>query len=137
VLQSLSLLPNWAILNKDVAMLLTWSSIFGCSLGGAVYLGGTWSKPIRTIWKPLQDLLAYDFYTAKLYRFSIVFAVDLVSKAIAWLDRYIVDGAVNLVGLATVFSGQGLKYNVSGQSQFYMLTIVVAVTLLLGLLTTL
>jgi NAD(P)H-quinone oxidoreductase subunit 5 len=137
VLQSLSLLPNWAILNKDVAMLLTWSSIFGCSLGGAVYLGGTWSKPIRNIWKPLQDLLAYDFYTAKLYRFSIVFAVDLVSKAIAWLDRYIVDGAVNLVGLATVFSGQGLKYNVSGQSQFYMLTIVVAVTLLLGLLTTL
>ncbi|HEY9778952.1 MAG TPA: NAD(P)H-quinone oxidoreductase subunit F [Leptolyngbyaceae cyanobacterium] len=137
VLQSLSLLPNWAILNKDVAMLLTWSSIFGCSLGGAVYRGGTWSKPIRNIWKPLQDLLAYDFYTAKIYRFSIVFAVDLVSKAIAWLDRYIVDGAVNLVGLATVFSGQGLKYNVSGQSQFYMLTIVVALTLLLGLLTTL
>ena len=137
VLQSLSLLPNWAILNKDVAMLLTWSSIFGCSLGGAVYLGGTWSKPIRNIWKPLQDLLAYDFYTAKIYRFTIVFAVDLVSKAIAWLDRYIVDGAVNLVGLATVFSGQGLKYNVSGQSQFYMLTIVVALTLLLGLLTTL
>ena len=137
VLQSLSLLPNWEILNKDVAMLLTWSSIFGCSLGGAVYLGGTWSKPIRNIWKPLQDLLAYDFYTAKIYRFTIVFAVDLVSKAIAWLDRYIVDGAVNLVGLATVFSGQGLKYNVSGQSQFYMLTIVVALTLLLGLLTTL
>ena len=137
VLQSLSLLPNWAILNKDLAMLLTWSSIFGCSLGGAVYLGGKWSKPIRAVWKPLQDLLAYDFYTAKIYRFSIVFAVDLVSKAIAWLDRYIVDGAVNLVGLATVFSGQGLKYNVSGQSQFYMLTIVVALTLLLGLLTTL
>ena len=137
VLQSLSLLPNWEILNKDVAMLLTWSSIFGCSLGGAIYLGGKWSKPIRAVWKPLQDLLAYDFYTAKIYRFSIVFAVDLVSKAIAWLDRYIVDGAVNLVGLATVFSGQGLKYNVSGQSQFYMLTIVVALTILLGLLTTL
>jgi NAD(P)H-quinone oxidoreductase subunit 5 len=137
VLQSLSLLPDWAILNKDVAMLLTWSSIFGCSLGGAIYLGGTWSKPIRTIWKPLQDLLAYDFYTAKIYRFTIVFAVDLVSQAIAWLDRYIVDGAVNLVGLATVFSGQGLKYNVSGQSQFYMLTIIVALTLLLGLLTAL
>ncbi|HCF29446.1 MAG TPA: NAD(P)H-quinone oxidoreductase subunit F [Cyanobacteria bacterium UBA11049] len=138
VLQSLSLLPDWAILNKDVAMLLTWSSIFGCSFGSVVYLGGTtWSKPIRTIWKPLQDLLAYDFYTAKIYRFSIVFAVDVASKIIAWLDRYIVDGAVNLVGLATVFSGQSLRYNVSGQSQFYMLTIVIALTVLLGLLTTL
>jgi len=137
VLQSLSLLPSWATLNKDVALLLIWSSVFGCSISGAIYLGGTSTKPLRSIWKPLQDLLAYDFYTAKLYRLSIVFAVDTISKITAWIDRYIVDGIVNLVGLATVFSGQGLKYNVSGQSQFYMLTIVVAVTLILGLLTTL
>jgi NAD(P)H-quinone oxidoreductase subunit 5 len=136
VLQSLSLLPSWATLNKDVALLLIWSSIFGCSIGGAIYLGGTWTKPIRLVWKPLQQLLAYDFYTAKLYRLSIVFGVDLISRITAWIDRYIVDGAVNLVGLVTVFSGQGLKYNVSGQSQFYMLTIVLAVTLLLGLLAT-
>jgi len=134
VLQSLSLLPSWATLNKDVALLLIWSSVFGCSISGAIYLGGTSTKALRSIWKPLQDLLAYDFYTAKLYRLSIVFGVDLISKITAWIDRYIVDGAVNLVGLATVLSGQGLKYNVSGQSQFYMLTIVLAVTLLLGFL---
>jgi len=136
VLQSLSLLPSWATLNKDVALLLIWSSVFGCSISGAIYLGGTSTKALRSIWKPLQDLLAYDFYTAKLYRLSIVFGVDLISKITAWIDRYIVDGAVNLVGLATVLSGQGLKYNVSGQSQFYMLTIVLAVTLLLGFLAT-
>lgn len=136
VLQSLALLPNWATLNKDVALLLIWSSVFGCSIGGAIYLGGTGTKPFRSIWKPLQELLAYDFYTAKIYRLSIVFGVDLISKITAWIDRYIVDGAVNLVGLATVLSGQGLKYNVSGQSQFYMLTIVLAVALLLGFLTT-
>ncbi len=136
VLQSLSLLPSWATLNKDVALLLMWSSVFGCSISGAIYLGGTSTKALRSIWKPLQDLLAYDFYTAKLYRLSIVFGVDLISKITAWIDRYIVDGAVNLVGLATVLSGQGLKYNVSGQSQFYMLTIVLAVTLLLGFLAT-
>jgi len=135
VLQSLALLPSWATLNKDVALLLIWSSVFGCSISGTIYLGGTSTKPLRSIWKPLQDLLAYDFYTAKLYRLSIVFGVDLISKITAWIDRYIVDGAVNLVGLATVLSGQGLKYNVSGQSQFYMLTIIVAVTLFLGLLT--
>jgi NAD(P)H-quinone oxidoreductase subunit 5 len=52
-----------------------------------------------------------------------------------WIDRYIVDGFVNLVGIATIFSGQSLKYNVSGQTQFYALTIILGVTLLLGFFT--
>ena len=46
--------------------------------------------------------------------------------------RYIVDGAVNLVGIGTLFSGQALRYNNSGQSQFYFLSIVLG-TILLGL----
>jgi len=135
VLQSLSLLPDWATLNQQVMLLLIWSSYFGCGVGGMLYLGGKYFEPVRTVWKPLQDLLAYDFYTAKIYRFSIVFAVDSISRFTAWFDRYFIDGLVNLVGLATIFSGQGLKYNVSGQSQFYVLTILIGMTLLLGLLT--
>jgi NAD(P)H-quinone oxidoreductase subunit 5 len=133
ILQSFSLLPSWAELNKDVALMLIWSSIFGISIGGVIYLGNALPKPVQLPWKGLQDLLAYDFYTPKLYRLSIVFAVDLVSKITAWIDRYIVDGVVNLVGLATVFSGQSLKYNVSGQTQFYALTILLGVVFL-GLL---
>jgi NAD(P)H-quinone oxidoreductase subunit 5 len=133
ILQSFSLLPSWAELNKDVALMLIWSSIFGISIGSVIYLGNALPKPVQLPWKGLQDLLAYDFYTPKLYRLSIVFAVDLVSKITAWIDRYIVDGVVNLVGLATVFSGQSLKYNVSGQTQFYALTILLGVAFL-GLL---
>ncbi|MGL4376483.1 MAG: NAD(P)H-quinone oxidoreductase subunit F, partial [Microcoleaceae cyanobacterium] len=46
-----------------------------------------------------------------------------------WFDRYLIDGVVNLVGIFTVFSGQSLKYNVSGQTQFYALTILVGIAL--------
>jgi NAD(P)H-quinone oxidoreductase subunit 5 len=98
-------------------------------------LGGAKFQAIRNVWKPLQDLLAYDFYTAKIYRLSIISPVDKISKLTAWFDRYLVDGVVNFVGLAAMFSGQGLKYNVSGQSQFYVLSILLGVTLFLGLLT--
>jgi len=35
-------------------------------------------------------------YTAKLYRLIIVFGVGLVSSIIALVDRYLVDGLVNL-----------------------------------------
>lgn len=135
ILQSLSLLPSWATLNKDVALLLTWSSIFGLSLGGIIYLGNAVAKPVRLPWKPLQDLLAYDFYTPKIYRSSIVGSVDILSRITDWCDRYLVDGLVNLVGLSSIFGGETLKYGNTGQAQFYALTIFLG-TVLIGLLVT-
>jgi NAD(P)H-quinone oxidoreductase subunit 5 len=129
ILQSLSLLPSWADLNKDVALLLIWSSIFGCSISGAIYLGNV-PKPIRLPWKGLQDLIAYDFYTPKLYRMSIVLSVDLISKLADIVDRFVVDGIVNLVGLASIGGGESLKYSTSGQTQFYAFTVLLGVGVL-------
>jgi NAD(P)H-quinone oxidoreductase subunit 5 len=129
VLQALSLLPIWTDLNKDVALLLLWSSVFGCSLGAVVYLGNAVPKPVQFPWKPLQDLLSYDFYTAQIYRMSIVLGVDLVSRLTSWFDRYLVDGFINFLGIATLFGGEGLKYSTSGRGQSYALTIVVGAVL--------
>ncbi len=125
VLQSLSLLPTWATLNKDIALLLLWSSLAGSAIGGIVYVGQSIPKPIQLPWKPLQTFFAYDLYTPQLYRSSIVFCVDWASRLTDWFDRQIVDGAVNLVGVVSLFSGEALKYNNSGQGQFYILTILV------------
>ena len=55
------------------------------------------------------------------------FAVGLVSQIVHWFDRYLVDGIINLVGLVTIFSGESLKYNISGQAQFYFLSILLGV----------
>ncbi|PLZ15193.1 NAD(P)H-quinone oxidoreductase subunit F [Fischerella thermalis] len=129
ILQSLSLLPSWAELNKDVALLLIWSSIFGCSISAVIYLGNV-PKPIRLPWKGLQDLIAYDFYTPKFYRMSIVLSVDLISKLADIVDRFVVDGIVNLVGLASIGGGESLKYSTSGQTQFYAFTVLLGVGVL-------
>lgn len=120
----------WTILTTTVTGLLIASTVVGVGLGGLIYLNQGWKKPVKLPWQALQDLLAYDFYTAKIYRFTIVLVVGLVSKIMYWFDRYIVDGFVNLVGMATVFSGQSLKYNTSGQTQFYALTILLGIGLL-------
>lgn len=135
MLQRLSLLPTWEYVNKTSLSLVALSGLVGCTVGSTIYLHKAWSRPIELPWRIAQDLLAYDFYIETLYRVSIVFAVDLISKASYWFDRYVVDGAVNFVGLASIFSGESLKYSVSGQSQGYLLTIVVGVSLL-GLLMT-
>jgi NAD(P)H-quinone oxidoreductase subunit 5 len=129
VLQSLSLLPNWATLNKDVALLLIWSTIFGCSVTGVIYLGNI-SKPVRLPWKGLQDLLAYDFYTPKIYRMTIIFSVAQLAKFADMIDRFVVDGIVNFVGLFSLLGGEGLKYSTSGQTQTYAFTVLLGVGLL-------
>ncbi len=135
MLQRLSLLPTWEYVNKTSLSLVALSGLVGCTVGATIYLHKAWSRPIELPWRVAQDLLAYDFYIETLYRVSVVFAVDFLSKASYWFDRYVVDGAVNFVGLASIFSGESLKYSVSGQSQGYLLTIVVGVSLL-GLLMT-
>jgi NAD(P)H-quinone oxidoreductase subunit 5 len=109
------------------------SGLVGCLVGGTLELRRAWARPTQFYLRFFQDLFAYDFYLERVYNFTVVLAVVLFSKFTAWLDRYIVDGLVNFVGLAAIFSGNALKYNVSGQSQFYLLTILIGVALLFWL----
>ncbi len=132
LLAAWNLLPG-ASLNYTATGLLVLSTAIGIGAGAFVYLNEKWEKPVRIGSQALQDFFAYDFYTAKLYRVTVIFAVGLVAQVISWVDRNIVDGFVNLIGFATVFGGQSLKYNVNGQTQFYALTILFGVALL-GLL---
>lgn len=111
--------------------LLVLSGLAGCLLGASVRLNRYWTRPTKLYWRFAQDILAYDFYIDRIYNFTVVLAVSVLSKVTSWIDRYLVDGAVNFVSLATIFSGNALKYNISGQSQFYILTIVLGVSLLL------
>jgi NAD(P)H-quinone oxidoreductase subunit 5 len=121
---------KYEYLIRPPQLLLAGFTILGCTLGAIVYLPRTWSRSVLVPLKFVQDLLAYDFYIDRLYRITVVFTVTLFSRITAWIDQYIFDGLVNFVGLATVFSGQSLKYNTSGKSQFYLLTILVGVSLL-------
>jgi NAD(P)H-quinone oxidoreductase subunit 5 len=130
VLLRLNLLPSWRYVNLPAAIALVISGLSGCLLGGSITLSRVWSRPIQAQMKFLQDLLAYDFYVDRLYRVSVVFAVDSLSRLSAWFDRYVVDGVVNLAGLTTVFSAESLKYSAPGQTQLYALVIFLSITFL-------
>lgn len=129
-----NLLPNWETINFTVAGLVVTSTLVGCLASAFIYLNDKITKPIVLKPKALQDFFAYDLYTAKLYKNTIVLVVGFVSQVVAWFDRFIIDGAVNFVGLVAVFSGQSLKYNVTGQTQSYFLTIVLGVGLLVAII---
>ena len=119
------------LLIKFAVPLLVISGLIGCLIGSMIELRRSWARPTQLYWRFFQDFLAYDFYVEKLYNLTVVWAVVTLSKLTSWFDRYVVDGLVNFTGIATIFSGSALKYNVSGQSQFYVLTILLGVGLLL------
>jgi NAD(P)H-quinone oxidoreductase subunit 5 len=130
LLRQWNLLPDWENFNLMAASLLVISTVIGASSSAFIYLSDRIAKPIQLKPKALQDFFAYDLYTAQLYKVTIVLGVGAVSQLVYWFDRYIIDGLVNLVGLVTIFSGESLKYNASGQTQFYVLTILVGVAIL-------
>jgi NAD(P)H-quinone oxidoreductase subunit 5 len=129
MLQQWNLLPSWESVNLLVLGSLVFSTILGVAVGSLIYLHKAWSRSRILAWRVIQDLLGYDFYIDRIYKLTIVSFVAILSRVSAWSDRYLVDGLVNLVGFATMFGGQSLRYSISGQSQGYMLTILIGVSI--------
>lgn len=130
MLQQWYLLPSWESLDWYIVGSLVTSTVAGVTIGATIYLHKAWSRSRILVWRFIQDLLGYDFYIDRIYRLTIVSAVALLSRISAWSDRFLVDGLVNLVGFVAIFGGQSLKYSISGQSQGYMLTILVVISIL-------
>ena len=133
ILQQFNILPTWANVDKTVALLFIGSSLTGLSLAAFLYLKPRENRPVELVPSVIQKTLANDLYIQDIYRLTIVSLVGITARIAAWCDRYIVDGAVNLVGVGTLFGGQALRYSNSGQSQFYFLSIVLG-TVFLGLI---
>lgn len=126
------LLTPLSELNLNIAGALTIATIVGAGTASFIYLNDKIAKPIQLKPKAVQDFFAYDLYTEKFYRLTIVSVVGLVSQLVYWCDRYLVDGVVNLFGLATIFSGESLRYNTSGQTQFYFVSILLGLGLFIA-----
>lgn len=138
ILQRWQLLLSWTgpwttderVLTLVAMPLIASGGFVGCLVALAIPLPRNWARSAQRNWRFAQDFLAYDFYIDRLYRLSVVWLVRIFSTIANWFDRYILDGAINLVGFVAIFGGQALRYNVSGQSQFYLLTIVTGVAIL-------
>lgn len=135
IMQSLALLPSsFVYINRPLVVLLVLSGGVGCGVGAIIPLTNTWARPRQKTQRIIQDVLAYDFYLERVYDVTVVKGVNTLSQLGSWFDRHLVDGVVNFVGRASLLSGEGLKYGVSGQSQSYALTITVGVSLIIGFL---
>ena len=75
----------------------------------------------------LYKLSLNKWYFDEIYEQLFVLGSRRLARQIMEVDSRVVDGAVNLTGLATLLSGEGLKYLETGRAQFYALIVFAAV----------
>ncbi|WP_071516354.1 NAD(P)H-quinone oxidoreductase subunit 5 [Geitlerinema sp. PCC 9228] len=103
-------------------------ALIGITVASLMYLSGKIS-PARVA-KSLAPL--YKFSVNKWYLDDINEAIFVkgsrrLARQILEVDYRVVDGAVNLTGLATLLGGEGLKYFENGRAQFYALIVFAAI----------
>ncbi|MFG6106204.1 NAD(P)H-quinone oxidoreductase subunit F [Leptothoe sp. EHU-05/26/07-4] len=130
MLQTLKLLPIMQTAIGETGLLLIWSTMLGLGLGFVFYGIQREKLPADYVPQWMTDLFAYDFYTPGLYKNLLIWPVASIASVFDWVERYIIDGLVNLVGALSLLSGETLKYSNPGRSQLYVLTITVCIVLL-------
>ena len=84
---------------------------------------------LLVLFEPAGDLArsgVVDALHLRIYRSLLV----RVGAACGWLDRYVVDGAMNVVGAATLVAGRRLRRLQTGNVADYVLAVLAAATLL-------
>ncbi|NJL81887.1 MAG: NAD(P)H-quinone oxidoreductase subunit 5 [Chloroflexaceae bacterium] len=103
-------------------------SLLGLTLASLMY----WQGKLDSAWftkrfPALDRLFRNKWYFDEVYEVLFVQGSRRLARQILEVDYRVVDGAVNLTGLAAIVSGEGLKYLENGRAQFYALIIFAAV----------
>lgn len=97
-------------------------ALLGIGIASNLYLRKN-AKPdyITQNLKGFYTIVFNKFYIDELYLFvTRKMLFNLISRPIAWFDRHIVDGTMNLIGNTTVYSAGAIKKLQSGQVQMYI-----------------
>ncbi|MEM6251843.1 MAG: NAD(P)H-quinone oxidoreductase subunit F [Cyanobacteria bacterium P01_D01_bin.156] len=130
MMQTLKLLPILQTAIGETGLLLIWSSAMGLGLGLILYGVPRAKQPVEYLPQWANSLLADDFYTTDLYRIVVIQPVANIGQIFDWVERYVIDGFINFIGVFSLLSGETLKYSNVGRSQLYVLTIAICVVLL-------
>ena len=77
-------------------------------------------------------LSAHKFFFDELYDWTVVKPMRLLALACYWLDRWVIDGLVNLVGWVPVATGSLMRSLQMGLVQFYALAMLVGAIILIA-----
>lgn len=132
VMARIDRVPGIGAFSTGTALDLVGSGLAGLLVGSLVPLDTFWSRSVLRPLRVLQDLLAFDFYTDRIYRATIVAFVAGLARITNGFDQLVVNGMVNRIAAVSMGSAESLKLGVSGRLQTYVFTVVAAIVLLVG-----
>ncbi|MBI2604753.1 MAG: NADH-quinone oxidoreductase subunit L [Deltaproteobacteria bacterium] len=104
-----------------VAALGTVAALLGIGFSWFLYAGkGTRAEALAARFGALHLVVKHKFYIDEIYLFithKIIFRC--IAAPVAWFDRNVVDGGVNLSGWCARVSSRGLTFLQTGQAQAY------------------
>ena len=121
---------NWGVAATSIAVVAV-----GIGLAAFLYLGDRsqvdWLTR-RLRW--LYEVSYGKFFVDQIYQVLIVWPLRMLAAISYWVDRYIIDGLVNLVGAIPGVVGAGLRSLQNGMVQFYALAMILGLLVLIGAL---
>ncbi len=132
VMARIDRVPGIGAFSSGTALALVGSGLAGLLVGSLLPLDTFWSRSVLRPLRVLQDLLAFDFYTDRIYRATIVAFVAGLARITNGFDQLVVNGMVNRIAAVSMGSAESLKLGVSGRLQTYVFTVVAAIVLLVG-----
>ena len=134
IMQRIDPVPGITSFSLPVGLAISASGLIGVVIGALIPLDQFWSRSTTPWVRTLQDLLAYDFYTPEIYKRTVVSLVANLAQFTRWFDLNVIKAMADGVGRLSMATANGLKLSVSGQMQSYVLTVLLAIVLLLGVL---
>jgi NADH-quinone oxidoreductase subunit L len=126
------LTPYHTHLHYNIAIPSVLIALLGIGVAAAFYLKETtYPDKITAALKGLYKATYNKFYIDEVYMFvthKIIFG--LISKPIAWFDRQVIDGTMNLFGIGTLWASRKTKGLQSGQLQQYAFAFVAGAVIL-------
>ncbi len=120
--------------SHSIAVIGTLVALSGIGLAAFFYLGDRRQVDwLARVLRPLYELSYGKLFIDQIYQACVVWPVWLVAQLSYAVDRWIIDGLVNLVGKIPPMLGRVVRALQTGMVQFYALAMVLGVLLLIGM----
>ena len=107
-------------------------AIAGIALAWLVYQRRTIDAgKLAAAFGPIRTAALHKFWIDDIYEGILAFALLAFSRIVGWLDRYLVDGVLNVVSAWTVSTGDLLRTVQTGRAQDYVYGVAVGLLILL------
>ncbi len=119
--------------HTDIMLISSLVALAGIALAAVMYLGGrSAAESLARALRPLYTLSHRKFYFDEIYSALVVWPLRMFAYVCYAIDRFIIDGLVNLFGWIPALFGYLLRSLQNGMVQFYALAMVLGLLVLMA-----